>query len=205
MYVCPLCPGKEGVPIQTRDPLQGSKARCGHDLAVHVAREFGSQGIHVAFCTLSLALAQDLEKPMRLIPLALDLRAVPQRGGPMIDTYATAITQYVEAGGTRYAYRRMGMEAGVPLIFMQNFRQGMDNIDPWLLDGFARDRPVIIFDNTGVASSSGETPDTVEAMADHVAAFVGALELSHVDVLAFPSAAIRRSPLRCAIHSWCAD
>jgi hypothetical protein len=39
--------------------------------------------------------------------------------------------------------------------------------------GFAEDRPVIIFDNTGVASSSGETPDTVEAMTDHVAAFVG--------------------------------
>jgi hypothetical protein len=123
----------------------------------------------------------------------------------LVDTYATAIMQYVQAGGTRYAYRRMGRESGVPLIFMQNFRQGMDNIDPLLLDGFGQDRPVIIFDNTGVANSSGETPNTVEAMADHVAAFVGALELSHVDVLAFPSAAIRRSPLRCAIHSWCAD
>ena len=103
----------------------------------------------------------------------------------MINTYATAITQYVQAGGTRYAYRRMGRESGVPLIFMQNFRQGMDNIDPLLLDGFGQDRPVIIFDNTGVASSSGETPNTVEAMADHVAAFVGALELSQVDVLGF--------------------
>jgi pimeloyl-ACP methyl ester carboxylesterase len=103
----------------------------------------------------------------------------------LVDTYATAIMQYVQAGGTRYAYRRMGRESGVPLIFMQNFRQGMDNIDPLLLDGFGQDRPVIIFDNTGVANSSGETPNTVEAMADHVAAFVGALELSHVDVLGF--------------------
>ena len=59
----------------------------------------------------------------------------------MINTYATAITQYVQAGGTRYAYRRMGRESGVPLIFMQNFRQGMDNIDPLLLDGFCQDRP----------------------------------------------------------------
>lgn len=103
----------------------------------------------------------------------------------LVDTYATAITQYVQAGGTRYAYRRMGRESGVPLIFMQNFRQGMDNIDPLLLDGFGQDGPVIIFDNTGVANSSGETPNTVEAMADHVAAFVGALELSQVDVLGF--------------------
>lgn len=47
------------------------------------------------------------------------------------------------------------------------------------------DRPVIIFDNAGVVSSSGETPDTIEAMANHVAAFVGALQLAHVDVLGF--------------------
>ena len=75
----------------------------------------------------------------------------------MTDTYATAATQFIQAGATRYAYRRMGKQAGVPLIFLQNFRQGMDNTDPLLLDGFAEDRPVIIFDNAGVAGSSGET------------------------------------------------
>src|ERR1700730_2741236 len=103
----------------------------------------------------------------------------------LVNTYTTAITQHVQAGRTRYAYRRMGSDMGVPLIFMQNFRQGMDNIDPLLLDSFGEDRPVIIFDNTGVANSSGETPNTVEAMADDVAAFIGALELSQVDVLGF--------------------
>ena len=69
----------------------------------------------------------------------------------MINTYATVITQYVQAGGTSYAYRRTGRKSGVPLIFRQNFRQGMDNIDPLLLDGFGQDRPVIIFANAGVA------------------------------------------------------
>jgi hypothetical protein len=103
----------------------------------------------------------------------------------MTNTYATAGTQYVEAGGTRYAYRRMGGGGGVPLIFLQNIRQGMDIKDPLLLDGFGEDRPVIIFDNASVAGSSGETPDTIEAMADHVAAFLGALQLAHVDVLGF--------------------
>jgi pimeloyl-ACP methyl ester carboxylesterase len=100
-------------------------------------------------------------------------------------TYATALTQYVQAGATRFAYRRMGRESGVPLLFMQNFRQSMDSIDPFLLDGFGQDRPVIIFDNAGVSSSSGETPDTIEAMADDVASFVGALKLAQVDVLGF--------------------
>jgi pimeloyl-ACP methyl ester carboxylesterase len=103
----------------------------------------------------------------------------------MTDTYVTAATQYIDAEGIRYAYRRFGRETGVPLILFQNFRQGMDNVDPLLLNGFARDRPVILFDNAGVASSTGETPDTIEAMADQAAAFVGALKLTELDVLGF--------------------
>lgn len=103
----------------------------------------------------------------------------------MTDTYVTSATQYIDAEGIRYAYRRFGCETGVPLILFQNFRQGMDNVDPLLLNGFARDRPVILFDNAGVASSSGETPDTIEAMADQAAAFVGALKLTELDVLGF--------------------
>ena len=71
----------------------------------------------------------------------------------MINTYATVITQYVQAGETSYAYRRMGRESGVPLIFMQTFRQGMDNIDPLLLYGFGQDRPVIIFDNAACCAN----------------------------------------------------
>jgi pimeloyl-ACP methyl ester carboxylesterase len=100
-------------------------------------------------------------------------------------TYATAVTQFIQAGTTRFAYRRIGKLPGVPLIFIQNFRQSMDSVDPLLLDGFGQDRPVIIFDNSGIASSSGETPNTIEAMADDVASFVEALELPKVDVLGF--------------------
>jgi pimeloyl-ACP methyl ester carboxylesterase len=101
------------------------------------------------------------------------------------DTHTTAPTRYVEAGGLRYAYRRFGADAGIPLLFLQHFRGGMDNWDPLLTDGFARDRPVILFNNAGVASSSGEAPSTIDAMADHVATFVNALGLTKVDVLGF--------------------
>src|SRR5690242_14308140 len=41
-------------------------------------------------------------------------------------------TQRIRAGATRYAYLRMGGEAGVPLILLQNFRQGMDGTDDCL-------------------------------------------------------------------------
>jgi pimeloyl-ACP methyl ester carboxylesterase len=73
----------------------------------------------------------------------------------------------------------------VPLVFLQHFRGGMDHWDPTITDGFARDRPVILLDNAGVGSSSGETPTTIEAMADHVADFVDALGLQELDLLGF--------------------
>ena len=103
----------------------------------------------------------------------------------MAHTHLTAPTRSAEASGIRFAYRRFGNDAGVPLLFLQHFRGGMDHWDPAVTDGFARDRPVILFDNAGVASSSGETPNTIDAMGEHAADFLGALRLSKVDVLGF--------------------
>ena len=103
----------------------------------------------------------------------------------MTYTHISAPTRYIEANGVQFAYRRFGPESGVPLVFLQHFRGGMDHWDPTLTDGFAKDRPVILFDNAGVGSSSGETPSTIEAMADHLADFVNALGLEQVDVLGF--------------------
>ena len=99
--------------------------------------------------------------------------------------HVTAPTQFVTSNGTRYAYRRFGAENGTPLVFLQHFRGGMDHWDPAVTDGLAANRPVILFDNTGVASSSGETPDRVEAQADDAATFIRALDLDQVDVLGF--------------------
>src|SRR5260370_2772598 len=99
--------------------------------------------------------------------------------------HVTAPTQFVEANGIRFAYRRFGQEGGTPLLFMQHFRGGMDHWDPAVTDGFAENRPVILFDNAGVASSSGEKPDPIDAMAEHAADFVAALGLSQIDLLGF--------------------
>jgi len=103
----------------------------------------------------------------------------------MTHTHLTAPTKHVEANGVRFAYRRFGAETGTPLVLMQHFRGGMDHWDPAVTDGLAADRPVILFNNAGVASSAGETPTTVDAMARHAIDFVRALGLSKVDVLGF--------------------
>lgn len=103
----------------------------------------------------------------------------------MAYTHITAPTQYVDANGVKYAYRRFGAEAGAPLVFLQHFRGGMDHWDPAVTDGLAAGRPVILFDNAGVAGSSGETPQTFDGMAQCTADFVNALGLDRVNVLGF--------------------
>ena len=61
----------------------------------------------------------------------------------------------------------------------------MDYWDPAVTDGLARGREVILFDNAGVSSSSGEVPTTFEQMAANAIAFIKALGLKQVDVFGF--------------------
>src|SRR5271169_2517495 len=103
----------------------------------------------------------------------------------MIHSHQTAPTQFVEANGIRFAYRRFGKTGGVPLVFNQHFRGTMDYWDPAVTDGLARNREVILFNNAGVSSSSGKVPTSFQQMGANAIAFVGALGLTKVDVLGF--------------------
>src|SRR6202049_3867348 len=100
-------------------------------------------------------------------------------------THQTAPTQFVEANGIRFAYRRFGKTGGVPLVFSQHYIGTMDYWDPTVTDGLARDREVILFNNAGVSSSSGEIPTTFEQMAANAIAFIKALGLKQVDLFGF--------------------
>ena len=55
-------------------------------------------------------------------------------------THETAKTEYIEAGGVRYAYRRFGKPSCTPLVFCHRFRGTMDDWDPAVTNGFARER-----------------------------------------------------------------
>src|SRR5246127_2393607 len=103
----------------------------------------------------------------------------------MIHTHQTAPTQFVEANSIRFAYRRFGKTGGVPLVFSQHYIGSMDYWDPTVTDGLARDREVILFNNAGVSSSSGEVPTTFEQMGTNAIAFSRAIGLNKVDVLGF--------------------
>lgn len=100
-------------------------------------------------------------------------------------THALVPTTFVEGGGVRFAYRRLGGGSAVPLILLQRFRGNMDDWDPAVVDGLAADRPVILFDNRGVGRSNGLTPDNIAEMASDAVAFVRALAFPRVDLLGF--------------------
>src|ERR1700738_1811204 len=103
----------------------------------------------------------------------------------MIHTHQTAPTQFVEANSIRFAYRRFGKTGGVPLVLSQHYIGTMDYWDPTVTDGLARDREVILFNNAGVSSSSGEVPTTFERMGADAIAFIKALGLKQVDLFGF--------------------
>ena len=100
-------------------------------------------------------------------------------------THNTAPTQYIEANGLRFAYRRFGKPGAAPLVLNQHFTGTMDHWDPAITDGLARGREVILFNNAGVSSTSGEVPATFGEMGADAVAFIKALGLTKVDALGF--------------------
>lgn len=101
------------------------------------------------------------------------------------DSHESAATQFTQVRGKRVAYRRFGRPSGYPLLLLNYFAAGMDDWDPSVTNGLAAQREIILFDNVGVASSSGETPSTVAAMEKDCVDFCNALNLKKIDVLGF--------------------
>jgi len=99
--------------------------------------------------------------------------------------HLNAPTQYVETNGIRFAYRRFGKTGGVPLVFNMHFTGTMDHWDPTVTNGIAQEREVILFNNAGVSSSTGEVQTTMAGMGANAITFIRALDLKQVDVLGF--------------------
>jgi pimeloyl-ACP methyl ester carboxylesterase len=100
-------------------------------------------------------------------------------------SYKNAPTKSVSVGGTKFVYRELGIDTGVPVIFLNHLAANLDNWDPRVVDGIAAKHRVITFDNRGLGASEGKTPDTVEAMAQDAVAFIRALGFAQVDLLGF--------------------
>jgi pimeloyl-ACP methyl ester carboxylesterase len=96
-----------------------------------------------------------------------------------------APTKTIEAGGVQYAYRELGSESGVPVVFLHHFTAVMDDWDPRIIDGIAARHHVIAFDNRGIGSSSSKVPHDVEQMGADAITFIRALGYDQVDLFGF--------------------
>jgi pimeloyl-ACP methyl ester carboxylesterase len=100
-------------------------------------------------------------------------------------TWVDTPTQTINVDGVEFAYRQLGPDTGVPVIFLTHLAAVLDNWDPRVVDGIAAKRRVITFDNRGVGASSGSTPRTIEEMARDAVTFIRALGLDQVDLFGF--------------------
>lgn len=104
---------------------------------------------------------------------------------PVITSYAKAPSRTVSAGGVSYAYRELGPKGGVPVVFFVHLAATLDNWDPRIIDPIAKNRHVITFNNQGVGASTGQVPDSIEAMAEDAYTFIKALGHEKIDVFSF--------------------
>src|ERR1700744_1490341 len=105
---------------------------------------------------------------------------------PTPQTYSQIPTEVVRAAnGVDFAYRRVGVRGGIPLLLANYFAANLDDWDPLIVDGLAADRDVITFDYPGIGSSTGATPMTIADFAVDCLAFLHAMDLTTIDFLGF--------------------
>lgn len=111
-------------------------------------------------------------------------------GNEKTETPASSIeykTDSIEVKYNYFTYRKIGTNAktDVPLILFIHTRGNLDSWDFALIEKLAQERTVITFNNSGVASSGGQTPESFALMAEDGYQFIKALGYDKVDVLGF--------------------
>src|SRR3954468_11368866 len=96
-----------------------------------------------------------------------------------------APTRTIQGGGVEYAYRQLGPNRGVPVVFLTHLAAVLDNWDPRVVDGIAAERRVITFDNRGDGASRGATPTTIEEMERGDVTILGPLGFDEVVLCGF--------------------
>lgn len=101
-------------------------------------------------------------------------------------TYATVPTQFVTAAnGIKFAYRTLGAQKDIPIIYFNHLTSNLDNCDPRIMDSMAIQHEIISFDYRGVGETSGEDAKSIQEMAKDSLAFIQALGYEKVDIMAF--------------------
>lgn len=121
--------------------------------------------------------------PATAAPSSISRVTKAQRTGNV--TWKEVSTRTIDVGGTSFAYRDLGPDSEVPVIFLHHLMAVLDDWDPRVIDGIAAQRRVIAFDNRGVGASGGSVPQTIEEMGRDAIAFIRAMGFKKVDLLGF--------------------
>lgn len=103
----------------------------------------------------------------------------------MPSTFQHINTDTVNVNGTKFYFRKLGEAKGTPVIFLNHLGATLDNCDPRIMDGIAKQHQIIAFDNRGVGATEGKTPLTISEMAKDARAFIHALGYDTVDIIGF--------------------
>jgi pimeloyl-ACP methyl ester carboxylesterase len=76
-------------------------------------------------------------------------------------------------------------KSGIPLIILSPLGSSMDDWDPAITSGLAKKYKVILFDNHGVGSATGKTPNSIADMAKGAVTFIRALGYTKVNLMGF--------------------
>ena len=99
--------------------------------------------------------------------------------------YIEAPNLSIDVGGNAFAYRDLGPRNGAPLVLLNHWGAVLDNFDPRIVDGLAREHRVIAIDYRGIGGSGGTAPATIGEMALDAIALIHALGFEKVDLLGF--------------------
>ena len=100
-------------------------------------------------------------------------------------TWEDTPTKTIDVNGVPFAFRELGVESDVPVVFLHHFTAVLDDWDPRVIDGIAAHHRVVAFDNRGVGATGSVVPDNIDQMADDAIAFIRALGLTKVDLIGF--------------------
>ncbi|WP_125764018.1 alpha/beta fold hydrolase [Companilactobacillus hulinensis] len=100
--------------------------------------------------------------------------------------YINAENKLITAdNGVSYLYRELGKRTGIPIIGFNHLSANLDNWDPVIIDGVAKEHWIITFDYQGVGGSTGKVQDTIQGMAKDALNFIKALGFTKVNILGF--------------------
>ena len=102
-----------------------------------------------------------------------------------MNTWKDVPTKSVDVNGLSFAYRELGAESDVPVVFLHHFTAVLDDWDPRIIDGIAAHHRVIAFDYRGIGATGSKVPSDIEAMAADAIDFIRALGHEKVDLFGF--------------------